>query len=294
MKGIILAGGLGSRLFPITKPISKQLLPIYDKPMIYYPLSVLMLIGIKEIMIISTPEDTPLFQKLLGDGSKIGISLSYKIQANPNGIAEAFIVGEDFIGTSKVALILGDNIFYGQGFIELVRKASKINKGAMIFGYYVRNSESFGVVELDENLKEIISLEEKPPFPKSHYAIPGLYFYDSQVVEFAKSLQRSKRGELEITDLNRAYLERGKLQITLLGRGLSWFDTGTQDGLLEASSFIQVIQKRQGYYVACIEEIAFRLGYIDSKQLYELAKEVSHSDYERYLKNLSVNETIVF
>ncbi len=292
MKGIILAGGSGLRLFPITKSISKHLLPIYDKPMIYYPLSVLMLIGIKEIMIISTPEDTPLFQKLLGDGSKIGISLSYNIQAKPNGIAEAFIVGEDFIGTSKVALILGDNIFYGQSFTELVQKASKINKGAMIFGYYVKEPESFGVVELDENLKKIISLEEKPTFPKSHYAIPGLYFYDNQVVEFAKSLQLSKRGELEITDLNRVYLERGNLQITLLGRGLNWFDTGTQDGLLEASSFIHAIQKQQGHYVACIEEIAFRLGYIDSKQMYELAKEASHSDYGRYLKKLSENETL--
>ena len=290
MKGIILAGGLGSRLYPSTKVISKHLLPIYDKPMIYYPLSVLMLIGIREILIISTPNDLPTYKNLFGDGSKLGISFSYSIQENPNGIAEAFIIGEEFIGNDNVALILGDNIFYGQSFSQIVQNASKIVDGALIFGYYMKNPSSYGVVELDKETKKVISIEEKPPFPKSHYAVPGLYFYDNTVSEYAKKLRPSSRGELEITDLNKEYLKRGKLRVELFGRGLNWFDTGTEDGLLEASCFIKAVQDLQGLFVACIEEIAYHMGYISKSRLYELSKDYKNSLYGQYIKYISENE----
>ncbi len=287
MKGIVLAGGKGTRLYPVTKAISKQLLPVYDKPMIYYPISTLLLAGIRDILIISTPRDIPLYEELLEDGSKLGVSFSYKIQEKPKGLAEAFILGDEFIGNSKVALILGDNIFYGQGFSSILRKATKLYEGAIIFGYYVNNPSSFGVVEFDEKTKKVISLEEKPIFPKSNYAIPGLYFYDKNVVEYAQNLQPSKRGELEITDLNKEYLKRNNLKIELFGRGLAWFDTGTHDGLLEASNFIEAIQKRQNLYISCLEEIAYRLGYIDRQQLITLAKEYSKSDYGSYLISIA-------
>jgi glucose-1-phosphate thymidylyltransferase len=286
MKGIILAGGSGTRLYPVTKSISKQIVPIYDKPMIYYPLSVLMLSGIKDILIISTPEDLPVFKDLLGDGSDIGLNLEYQVQEKPRGLADAFIVGEDFIGDDNVALILGDNVFYGQSFTKILERAASLEEGATIFGYYVKDPTSFGVVEFDDNDK-VLSLEEKPDEPKSNHAVPGLYFYDNTVVEKAKNLEPSDRGELEITDLNRLYLEEGNLMVEHFGRGMAWLDTGTHDGLLEASNFVEAIQKRQGLYISCIEEIAYRLGYIDSEQLKKLAEPLMKTNYGKYLYDIS-------
>ena len=289
MKGIILAGGSGTRLYPVTKSISKQLLPIYDKPMIYYPLSVLMLAGIRDVLIISNPEYLDLFKNLLGDGHEIGMNFSYKGQENPKGIADAFIVGEEFIADDNVVLILGDNIFYGQRFTEILRRASALKEGAVIFGYYVKDPTAYGVVEFDEH-GNVISIEEKPTHPKSNYAIPGLYFYDNNVVEIAKNLKPSERGEIEITDVNLEYLNRKKLRVELFGRGMAWLDTGTYDGLLEASNFVETIQKRQGLYVACIEEIAYRLGYIDKAQLKKLAKPLMKTEYGRYLEEIASNK----
>ncbi len=286
MKGIVLAGGTGSRLYPITRAVSKQLLPVYDKPMIYYSLSVLMLSRIREILIISNREHINFYRSLLGDGSKIGMKFEYATQDQPRGIAEAFIIGENFIHKDRTSLILGDNIFYGQSLSEILKKASSVTNGAVIFGYYVKNPSEFGVVEFDPKTRKVISLEEKPPFPKSNYAIPGLYFYDNTVVEKAYMLEPSKRGELEITDLNKLYLEEGSLKVELFGRGLAWFDTGTPDGLLNASNFVEAIQKRQGLYIACLEEIAYNFGYIDEEQLLELAKEQSNSAYGLYLRSL--------
>lgn len=282
MKGIILAGGAGTRLYPITKSISKQILPIYDKPMIYYPLSTLMLAGIKEILIISTERDLPFYQELLEDGSDYGLSISYMVQKEPNGIAEAFILGEEFIGDDKVCLVLGDNVFYGRGFSYVLQKSASLDEGAEIFGYYVKNPSEFGVVEFDENHK-VVGLEEKPKDPKSNYAIPGLYFYDNDVIEISKKIKPSKRGELEITSVNEEYLKRGKLKVNLLGRGMSWLDTGTHEGLIEAGNFVHTVQKRAGLYISCIEEIAFRMGYIDKEQLLKLAQQLLKSDYGEYL-----------
>lgn len=285
MKGIILAGGSGTRLYPSTKSISKQIIPVYDKPMIYYPLSVLMLAGIRDILIISTKRDLSFYKELLGDGSDLGLSFTYKVQEKPRGIAEAFIIGEEFIGNDSVSLILGDNLFYGQGFSPLLKDVAKVDDGAYIFAYYVNNPQAFGIVELDEN-RNIVSIEEKPKNPKSNYAIPGLYFYDNNVVEIAKSIEPSKRGELEITDVNRVYHENNKLKVKILGRGFTWLDTGTHDLLLEASNFVRTIQKRQGLYIACIEEIAFRNGYIDRQQLEKLAKPYLNNEYGEYLLRL--------
>ena len=282
MKGIILAGGLGTRLYPITKAVSKQILPIYDKPMIYYPLSVLMLAGIKDILIISTPRDVGTFQELLGDGKQLGLQIQYKAQDSPRGLADAFIVGESFIGEDKVALVLGDNIFYGYGFSERLDKAVSRESGATIFGYHVSNPEEFGVVEFDKN-NNVVSLEEKPENPKSNYAVPGLYFYDNDVIEIAKNLKPSQRGEIEITAVNNEYMRRGKLKVELMGRGMAWLDTGTHKGLLEAANFVEAIQTRQGLYVACIEEIAYRKGYIDEAQLLLLAEPLLKTEYGNYL-----------
>lgn len=286
MKGIILAGGSGTRLYPLTKAISKQIMPIYDKPMIYYPLSVLMLAGIREVLIISTPRDLPVFQELLKDGSELGMKFEYKIQEQPNGLAEAFIIGEEFIGSESVALVLGDNIFFGQGFSPVVKKAANLEKGAEIFGYLVQDPRAYGVVEFDEN-NNVLSLEEKPEIPKSKFAVPGLYFYDNSVVEKAKNLKPSKRGELEITDLNKIYMEEKNLRVNLLGRGFAWLDTGTHASLLEASNFIATIQNRQGHYVACIEEIAYRNKWIGKNQLLELAKPLMKTEYGQYLLDIS-------
>ena len=286
MKGIILAGGSGTRLYPITKGISKQLIPIYDKPMIYYPLSTLMLAGITDILVISTPEYTPLFEQLLGDGSDIGVSLTYKVQEKPNGLAEAFILGADFIGDDSVCLILGDNIYYGSGLSKLVQEAAQKTDGATVFGYHVNDPERFGVVDFDSNMKAL-SIEEKPENPKSNYAVTGLYFYDNTVVEKAKNLKPSDRGELEITDINKLYLDEGKLDVKLMGRGYAWLDTGTHDSMMEAASFIATIQKRQNLKVACLEEIAYRMGYISKKKLVELAQPMKKNDYGQYLLRLA-------
>ena len=286
MKGIILAGGSGTRLYPITKGISKQLIPVYDKPMIYYPLSTLMLAGIKDILIISTPEYTPLFKQLLGDGSEWGISLTYKVQEKPNGLAEAFILGADFIGDDSVCLILGDNIYYGSGLSKLVQEAAEKIDGATVFGYHVNDPERFGVVDFDSNMKALL-IEEKPENPKSNYAVTGLYFYDNTVVEKAKNLKPSDRGELEITDINKLYLDEGKLDVKLMGRGYAWLDTGTHDSMMEAASFIATIQKRQNLKVACLEEIAYRMGYISKEKLVELAQPMKKNDYGQYLLRLT-------
>jgi glucose-1-phosphate thymidylyltransferase len=285
MKGIILAGGSGTRLYPVTKSISKQITPIYDKPMIYYPLSVLMLAGINEILVISTPRDLPAFKELLGSGKEHGLKISYAVQENPNGLAEAFLIGEDFIGDDSCALVLGDNIFYGHGLTGMVKKAASSQKGATIFGYYVNNPKSFGVVEFDEKGRAV-SLEEKPENPKSNYAIPGLYFYDNTVVEKAKQVKPSDRGELEITTLNEMYLNEGSLNVISLGRGMAWLDTGTHDALLEASNFVKTIQSRQGVMVACLEEIAYKNGWISKEQVAEHAKPLMKSHYGEYLMDL--------
>jgi len=285
MKGIILAGGSGTRLYPITKSISKQITPIYDKPMIYYPLSVLMLAGIKDILVISTTRDLPMFEELLQTGVDFGISLSYAVQEQPNGLAEAFLIGEDFIGNDSCALVLGDNIFYGHGFTGMLKEAESRKKGATIFGYYVQNPRDFGVVEFDEN-NRAISLEEKPEKPKSNYAVPGLYFYDNTVVEKAKKVKPSKRGELEITTLNEMYLNEGTLNVTSLGRGMAWLDTGTHEALLEAANYVKTIQSRQGVMVACLEEIAYRNGWITKEKVCELAKPLLKSKYGEYLMDL--------
>ncbi|MGN0944371.1 glucose-1-phosphate thymidylyltransferase RfbA [Fusobacterium varium] len=285
MKGIILAGGSGTRLHPLTRSVSKQILPVYDKPMIYYPLSVLMLAGIKEILIISTPRDIECFKELLGDGSKVGLKIEYAVQEKPNGLAEAFIIGEKFIGKDNVALVLGDNIFFGQGFSPKVQKAASLEKGAEIFGYLVKDPREYGVVEFDKD-KNVLSLEEKPEKPKSKYAIPGLYFYDNTVVEKAKNLKPSKRGELEITDLNKLYLAEGNLKVNLLGRGFAWLDTGTHKNLLHASNFIETIQDRQGNYVACIEEIAYKNGWITKEELIKLAEPLLKTEYGKYLMEI--------
>lgn len=285
MKGIVLAGGSGSRLHPITHGVSKQMLPIYDKPMIYYPLSVLMLAGIREILVISTPEDLPSYRKLLGDGSMFGIELSYAEQPSPDGLAQAFLIGEQFIGDSSVCLILGDNIFYGYGFSEMLRAAVSRVSGATVFGYHVHDPERFGVIEFDETGK-VLSVEEKPPMPKSNYAITGLYFYDNRVVEIAKNVKPSNRGELEITDINRAYLDSGELNVTLMGRGFAWLDTGTHDSLMDAGKFVQTIEYRQGLKIACLEEIAFRNGWISDEKLAKRADALSKTGYGQYLRNV--------
>lgn len=289
MKGIILAGGSGTRLYPLTKAISKQIMPVYDKPMIYYPLSTLMLAGIREVLIISTPRDVVVFEELLGDGSQLGMDIQYAIQEQPNGLAEAFIIGADFIGQDAVALVLGDNIFYGQSFSQVLRRAAERTEnepGATIFGYYVRNPREYGVVEFDENGKAI-SIEEKPAEPKSNYAVPGLYFYDNSVVEIAKTIQPSARGELEITAVNNAYLDRGDLHVETLGRGFAWLDTGNHDMLLAAADFVSAFQKRQGLYISCIEEIAYKRGFINKEQLVALAQPLLKTDYGKYLMEIA-------
>ena len=286
MKGIILAGGSGTRLYPVTRGISKQLVPIYDKPMIYYPLSTLMLAGIREILVISTPDYLSLFEGLLGDGSEWGLSLSYQVQEHPNGLAEAFILGEDFIGDDAVCLILGDNIYYGAGLSELVQSAAQKTTGATVFGYHVNDPERFGVVEFDDAM-HAVSIEEKPAQPKSNYAVTGLYFYDNQVVDIANHIQPSPRGELEISDVNSEYLKRGQLDVKLMGRGYAWLDTGTHDSMMEAANFIATVQKRQNLKVACLEEIAYRMGYIDRDQLVKLAQPLKKNDYGQYLLRLA-------
>ena len=286
MKGIILAGGKGTRLYPITKAVSKQLLPIYDKPLIYYPLSVLLLAGIREVLIISTPEDTPTYERLLGDGSEIGIRIEYKVQDSPRGLADAFILVEEFIGDDSVCLVLGDNVFYGQSFASVLGEAMENKTGATVFGYPVQDARAFGVVEFDKDFN-VISIEEKPDHPKSNYAVPGLYFYDNRVVEIAKNVKPSARGEIEITAVNNAYLEMGELKVTLLGRGMAWLDTGTPAGMLKAAQFVETVQSTQGFYVSCIEEIAWRRGFITTEQLRAIGDKLKMTDYGRYLLMIS-------
>lgn len=286
MKGIVLAGGKGTRLYPMTRAVSKQLLPIYDKPLVYYPISVLLLAGIREILIISTPDDIDSYKTLLGDGSRLGVEFHYKVQEKPRGLADAFILGEDFIGDDSVCLVLGDNVFYGQDLTRLLNEARNRKEGATVFGYPVKDARSFGVVEFDKD-KNVISIEEKPEKPKSNFAVPGLYFYDNDVVEIVKNVKPSARGEIEITSVNNAYLEKGRLKVVLMGRGMAWLDTGTPEGMLKASEFIETVQSRQGFYIACLEEVAWRRGFIDRDQLKKLGEELKMTDYGQYLLSLA-------